>query len=91
MPQPTFTSGNLINWDSYNKALTEIKLQDNYGTAFRILNEAEMYPEQVLQLPAPTGTSAYGYKNYADGAIATWYSNYSSTVENVPEAIFCKH
>ena len=85
MPQPTFTSGNLINWDSYNKALTEIKLQDNYGTAFRILNEAEMYPEQVLQLPAPTGTSAYGYKNYADGAIATWYSNYSSTVENVPE------
>lgn len=85
MPQPTFTSSNLINWDSYNKALTEIKLQDNYGTAFRILNEAEMYPEQVLQLPAPTGASAYGYKNYADGAIATWYSNYSSTVENVPE------
>lgn len=85
MPQPTFTSGNLINWDSYNKALTEIKLQDNYGTAFRILNNAEMYPEQVLQLPAPTGSSAYGYKNYADGAIATWYSNYSSTVENVPE------
>lgn len=85
MPQPTFTSGNLINWDSYNKALTEIKLQDNYGTAFRILNEAEMYPEQMLQLPAPTGESAYGYKNYADGAIATWYSNYSSTVENVPE------
>lgn len=84
-PQPTFTSGNLINWDSYNRALTEIKLQDNYGTAFRILNEAEMYPEQVLQLPAPTGESAYGYKNYADGAIATWYSNYSSTVENVPE------
>ena len=84
-PQPTFTSSNLINWDSYNKALTEIKLQDNYGTAFRILNEAEMYPEQVLQLPAPTGASAYGYKNYADGAIATWYSNYSSTVENVPE------
>lgn len=84
-PQPTFTSGNLINWDSYNKALTEIKLQDNYGTAFRILNEAEMHPEQVLQLPAPTGASAYGYKNYADGAIATWYSNYSSTVENVPE------
>ena len=84
-PQSTFTSGNLINWDSYNKALTEIKLQDNYGTAFRILNEAEMYPEQVLQLPAPTGASAYGYKNYADGAIATWYSNYSSTVENVPE------
>lgn len=85
MPEPTFTSSNLINWDSYNKALTEIKLQDNYGTAFRILNEAEMYPEQVLQLPAPTGASAYGYKNYADGAIATWYSNYSSTVENVPE------
>ena len=85
MPQPTFTSSNLINWDSYNKALTEIKLQDNYGTAFRILNEAEMYPEQVLQLPAPTGANAYGYKNYADGAIATWYSNYSSTVENVPE------
>ena len=84
-PQPTFTSGNLINWDSYNRALTEIKLQDNYGTAFRILNEAEMSPEQVLQLPAPTGESAYGYKNYADGAIATWYSNYSSTVENVPE------
>lgn len=84
-PQPTFTSGNLINWDSYNKALTEIKLQDNYGTAFRILNQAEMSPEQVLQLPAPTGASAYGYKNYADGAIATWYSNYSSTVENVPE------
>ena len=87
MPQPTFTSGNLINWDSYNKALTEIKLQDNYGTAFRILNEAEMYPEQVLQLPAPTGSSAYGYKNYADGAIATWYSNYSSTVENVPDVV----
>lgn len=85
MPQPTFTSSNLINWDSYNKALTEIKLQDNYGSAFRILNQAEMYPEQVLQLPAPTGASAYGYKNYADGAIATWYSNYSSTVENVPE------
>lgn len=84
-PQPTFTSGNLINWDSYNRALTEIKLQDNYGTAFRILNEAEMSPQQVLQLPAPTGASAYGYKNYADGAIATWYSNYSSTVENVPE------
>lgn len=84
-PQPTFTSGNLINWDSYNRALTEIKLQDNYGTAFRILNQAEMSPEQVLQLPAPTGESAYGYKNYADGAIATWYSNYSSTVENVPD------
>lgn len=79
------TSSQLINWDSYNRALAEIKLQDNYGTAFRILNEAEMYPEQVLQLPAPTGASAYGYKNYADGAIATWYSNYSSTVENVPE------
>lgn len=85
MPQPTFTSSNLINWDSYNRALAEIKLQDNYGTAFRILNQAEMTPEQVLQLPAPTGASAYGYKNYADGAIATWYSNYSSTVENVPE------
>ena len=85
MPGPTFTSSNLINWDSYNRALTEIKLQDNYGTAFRILNDAEMYSEQVLQLPAPTGASAYGYKNYADGAIATWYSNYSSTVENVPE------
>lgn len=79
------TSSQLINWDSYNRALAEIKLQDNYGTAFRILNQAEMYPEQVLQLPAPTGASAYGYKNYADGAIATWYSNYSSTVENVPE------
>lgn len=81
------TSSQLINWDSYNRALAEIKLQDNYSTAFRILNEAEMRPEQVLQLPAPTGESAYGYKNYADGAIATWYSNYSSTVENVPDVV----
>lgn len=86
-PKPTFTSSNLINWDSYNKALTEIKLQDNYGSAFKILNEAEMRAEQVAQLPAPTGASAYGYKNYADGAIATWYSNYSSTVENVPDVV----
>lgn len=75
----------LINWDSYNKYLKEMQVRDSYGSAFRILNEAEMYPEQMLQLPAPTGESAYGYKNYADGAIATWYSNYSSTVENVPE------
>lgn len=80
-------SRSLINWDSYNKALAEIKLQDNYGSAFKILNEAEMRAEQVAQLPAPTGASAYGYKNYADGAIATWYSNYSSTVENVPDVI----
>lgn len=86
-PQPTFTSSNLINWDSYNKALVEIKLQDNYGSAFKILNEAEMRAEQVAQLPAPTGELAYGYKNYADGAIATWYSNYSSTVENVPDVV----
>lgn len=78
---------NLINWDSYNRALAEIKLQDNYGSAFKILNEAEMRAEQVAQLPAPTGASAYGYKNYADGAIATWYSNYSSTVENVPDVV----
>lgn len=77
----------LINWDSFNNALTEIKMQDNYGSAFRILNEAEMRAEQVAQLPAPTGASAYGYKNYADGAIATWYSNYSSTVENVPDVV----
>lgn len=75
----------LINWDSYNKYLKEMQVRDSYGSAFRILNEAEMYPEQMLQLPAPTGESAYGYKNYADGAIATWYSNYSSTVENVPD------
>lgn len=80
-------SSSLINWDSYNKALAEIKLQDNYGSAFKILNEAEMRAEQVAQLPAPTGASAYGYKNYADGAIATWYSNYSSTVENVPDVV----
>ena len=86
-PQPTFTSGSLINWDSYNRALAEIKLQDNYSSAFKILNEAEMRAEQVAQLPAPTGASAYGYKNYADGAIATWYSNYSSTVENVPDVV----
>lgn len=77
----------LINWDSFNNALTEIRMQDNYGSAFHILNEAEMRAEQVAQLPAPTGASAYGYKNYADGAIATWYSNYSSTVENVPDVI----
>lgn len=77
----------LINWDSYNRAVAEIRLQDNYGSAFKILNEAEMRAEQVAQLPAPTGASAYGYKNYADGAIATWYSNYSSTVENVPDVI----
>lgn len=74
----------LINWDSYNKALAEIKLQDNYGSALRILQEAEMSPKQVYEL-APTGESAYGYKNFADGAVATWYSNYSSTVENVPD------
>lgn len=80
-------SNSLINWDSFNRALTEIKLQDNYGSAFKILNEAEMRAEQVAQLPAPTGASAYGYKNYADGAIATWYSNYSSTVENVPDVV----
>lgn len=80
-------SRSLINWDSYNKALAEIKLQDNYGSAFKILNEAEMRAEQVAQLPAPTGELAYGYKNYADGAIATWYSNYSSTVENVPDVV----
>lgn len=80
-------SRSLINWDSYNRALAEIKLQDNYGSAFKILNEAEMRAEQVAQLPAPTGASAYGYKNYADGAIATWYSNYSSTVENVPDVV----
>lgn len=80
-------SSSLINWDSYNRALAEIKLQDNYASAFKILNEAEMRAEQVAQLPAPTGASAYGYKNYADGAIATWYSNYSSTVENVPDVV----
>lgn len=80
-------SSSLINWDSFNKALVEIKLQDNYGSAFKILNEAEMRAEQVAQLPAPTGELAYGYKNYADGAIATWYSNYSSTVENVPDVV----
>lgn len=74
----------LINWDSYNRALAEIKLQDNYGSALRILQEAEMSPKQVYEL-APTGESAYGYKNFADGAVATWYSNYSSTVENVPD------
>ena len=77
----------LINWDSYNRAVAEIRLQDNYASAFKILNEAEMRAEQVAQLPAPTGASAYGYKNYADGAIATWYSNYSSTVENVPDVV----
>lgn len=77
----------LINWDSYNRAVAEIRLQENYGSAFKILNEAEMRAEQVAQLPAPTGASAYGYKNYADGAIATWYSNYSSTVENVPDVV----
>ena len=80
-------SSSLINWDSYNRALAEIKLQDNYGSAFKILNEAEMRAEQAAQLPAPTGELAYGYKNYADGAIATWYSNYSSTVENVPDVV----
>lgn len=80
-------SSSLINWDSYNRAVAEIRLQDNYGSAFKILNEAEMRAEQVAQLPAPTGASAYGYKNYADGAIATWYSNYSSTVENVPDVV----
>lgn len=80
-------SSSLINWDSFNKALVEIKLQDKYGSAFKILNEAEMRADQVAQLPAPTGELAYGYKNYADGAIATWYSNYSSTVENVPDVV----
>lgn len=80
-------SSSLINWDSYNRAVAEIRLQDNYGSAFKILNEAEMRADQVAQLPAPTGASAYGYKNYADGAIATWYSNYSSTVENVPDVV----
>lgn len=80
-------SSSLINWDSYNRAVAEIRLQDNYGSAFKILNEAEMRAEQVAQLPAPTGELAYGYKNYADGAIATWYSNYSSTVENVPDVV----
>ena len=81
------TSSQLINWDSYNRALAEIKLQDNYGSAFKILNNAEMNAEQVAQLPVPTGADAYGYKNFADGARATWYSNYSSTVENVPDVV----
>lgn len=75
----------IIDFDAYNESVARMRLRDNAGTAYRLLTEAEMSPQQVAQLPAPTGDLAYGYKNYADGAIATWNANYSSTVENVPQ------
>lgn len=75
----------IIDFDAYNESVARMRLRDNAGSAYRILTEAEMSPQQVAQLPAPTGDLAYGYKNYADGAIATWHANYSSTVENVPQ------
>lgn len=75
----------IIDFDAYNESVARMRLRDNAGSAYNILTEAEMSPQQVAQLPAPTGSAAYGYKNYADGATATWYANYSSTVENVPQ------
>lgn len=75
----------IIDFDAYNESVARMRLRDNAGTAYDILTQAEMSPQQVAQLPAPTGDLAYGYKNYADGAIATWHANYSSTVENVPQ------
>lgn len=71
-------------WNAYNESLKQIWVQDNYPSAWNVLNAKEMGAEQAFQL-APTGESAYGYKNYANGATATWYSNYSSTVEYVPD------
>lgn len=73
-------------WDAYNQSLKEIWVQDNYPSAWNVLNAKQMGAEEAFQL-APTGESAYGYKNYADGATATWYSNYSSTVEYVPDTV----
>ena len=75
----------IIDFDAYNESVARMRLRDNAGSAYKVLTEAEMSPQQVAQLPAPTGSAAYGYKNYADGATATWYANYSSTVENVPQ------
>ena len=75
----------IIDFDAYNESVARMRLRDNAGSAYNILTQAEMSPQQVAQLPAPTGNMAYGYKNYADGATATWYANYSSTVENVPQ------
>lgn len=75
----------IIDFDAYNESVARMRLRDNAASAYNILTEAEMSPQQVAQLPAPTGDMAYGYKNYADGAIATWHANYSSTVENVPQ------
>lgn len=75
----------IIDFDAYNESVARMRLRDNAASAYNILTEAEMSPQQVAQLPAPTGDMAYGYKKYADGAIATWHANYSSTVENVPQ------
>lgn len=73
-------------WDAYNESLRQMWVQDNYPSAWNVLNAQEMGADQAFQL-APTGESAYGYKNYANGATATWYSNYSSTVEYVPDVV----
>ena len=73
-------------WDAYNESLRQMWVQDNYPSAWNVLNAQEMGADQAYQL-APTGESAYGYKNYANGATATWYSNYSSTVEYVPDVV----
>lgn len=73
-------------WDAYNEAARQLWVQDNYPSAWNVLNAQEMGADQAFQL-APTGESAYGYKNYANGATATWYSNYSSTVEYVPDVV----
>lgn len=73
-------------WNAYNEAARQLWVQDNYPSAWNVLNAQEMRADQAFQL-APTGESAYGYKNYANGATATWYSNYSSTVEYVPDVV----
>ena len=73
-------------WNAYNEAARELWVQDNYPSAWNVINAQEMGADQAFQL-APTGESAYGYKNYANGATATWYSNYSSTVEYVPDVV----
>ena len=73
-------------WNAYNDAARELWVQDNYPSAWNVINAQEMGADQAFQL-APTGESAYGYKNYANGATATWYSNYSSTVEYVPDVV----
>ena len=73
-------------WNAYNETARQLWVQDNYPSAWNVLNAQEMGADQAFQL-APTGESAYGYKNYANGATATWYSNYSSTVEYVPDVV----